>query len=369
MQDKMFFREMARDGARDFKAGRIDRRHFLALCAMAGAVPHLVAIGDAEAAANAIVFWNWGGDAVKCHTQSYGAPFSKDTGLGFRIDSSGPLQGKIKQMVESGHVTADVADADAFDGVALGKMGHLEPIDYSIVDKKKVLDGYALEYSVSITFYGYGFVYDTEKFKDNPPTTWADFWDLKKYPGKRSLYKWANGAIEAALMADGVAKEQVYPCDVDRALGKIKQIKADTIYWGSASESQQMIVNGEVSMGMVWLSRAKFIEDDTEGRYRFNMNQAIAMPGAFIVPKGNPAGRETVMKFLASCQKPERQLEMLNCQGYTPGNPETYSLIPDHLKRYIITSKENLPKVLLNDPSWWASNGDNTVNKYLEAIS
>lgn len=368
MQDVNFFRGLAKDGARDFKAGRIDRRQFLALCAIAGAAPLAVRIGDAEAAANEIVMWDWGGDAEKCHTEAFGAPFAKDSGLGFKIDTSGPLQGKIKQMVDSGHVTADVADADAFDGIALGKMGDLEAIDYNIVDKNKVLKGFAWDHGISIVFYGYAFVYDTEKFKDNPPSTWADFWDTQKYPGKRSLYKWGNGSIEAALMADGVAKDKVYPCDMDRALAKIKEIKPNCLFWGSGSEGEQMVVNGEVTMGMVWLNRAKAVEGDTNGRFKLNMNQAIAMPGAYIVPKGNPAGRENAMKFIASCQKPERQIDLLKCHGMTPANPEAYGMVPDDLKRFIVTSDENLPKVLLNDPVWWAENGGAAVDKFLAAI-
>jgi len=368
MRDKVFFRELVSDGARAFKAGELGRRDFLTLCAIAGAAPYAVAIGDAEAAADEIVLWNWGGDAVKCHTDSFGAPFSKDSGLGFKIDTSGPLQGKIKEMVDAGNVTADVADADAFDAIALGKSGHLEAIDYNIVNRSRVLEGFAWEHGVSIIFYGYAFMYDTEAFGDNPPTTWADFWDTGKFPGKRSLYKWANGAIEAALMADGVAKDQVYPCDLERAIGKIKEIKDDTFFWGSGSEAQQMIVNGEVSMGMVWLNRAKIVEEDTNGRYRLNMNQAIAMPGAYIVPKGNPAGRENVMKFIASCQNPERQISLFQCHGMTPSNPEAFGKIPEDLKRFAVTSEENLSKVLLNDPVWWAEQGGDAVNTYLDAI-
>lgn len=368
MQDKMFFKDLAAQGAKDYKSGALGRREFLTLCAMAGVATAAVMAGDAEAAANEIVMWNWGGDAVKCHTDAFGAPFSKDSGLKFRFDTSGPLQGKVKEMVDSGNVTADVADADAFDAIALGKSGHLEKIDYSIVDRKKVLDGFAWNYGVSIIFYGYAFMYDTKKFKDNPPATWADFFDTKKFPGKRSLYKWANGAIEGALMADGVPKDKVYPINLDRALAKIASIKSDTIYWGSGSEAQQMIVNGEVSIGMVWLNRAKIVEEDTNGRYRLNMNQAIAMPGAYIVPRGNPAGRDNVMKFIASCQKPERQIELLKCHGMTPTNPEAFGMIPDDLKRFAVTSKENLSRVLLNDPEWWAENGGNAVNKYLEVI-
>jgi putative spermidine/putrescine transport system substrate-binding protein len=149
----------------------------------------------------------------------------------------------------------------------------------------------------------------------------------------------------------------------------VKQIKADTLFWGSGAEGEQMVVNGEVSMGMVWVNRAKAVEADTNGRYKLNMNQAIAMPGAYIVPKGNPAGRENVMKFIASCQKPERQIDILKCHGMTPANPEAYGMIPPELQPFVITSKENLPKVLLNDPVWWAEHGGEAVDKYLAAIS
>ncbi len=368
MQDGTFFKELAEQGVRDYRSGRLDRRSFLALCAVAGAAPLAVSMGDAEAAANEIVMWNWGGDAVKCHTDAFGGPFAGDTGMKFKVDTSGPLQGKVKEMVDSGNVTADVADADAFDAIALGKSGHLEAIDYSIVDKSQVLEGFAWEHGVSIVFYGYAFMYDTGKFKDDPPSTWADFFDTAKYPGKRSLYKWANGAIEAALLADGVAGDAVYPIDLDRALAKIRSIKPDTYYWGSGAEAQQMIIDAEVSMGMVWLNRAKNVEADTGGRFRLNMNEAIAMPGAYIVPKGNPAGRENVMKFIASCQTPERQIALLECHGMTPSNPKAFGMIPDALQRFAVTSEENLSRVVLNDPVWWAENGGETVNRYLEAI-
>ncbi len=368
MQDKMFFKDMLTQGAHDFKNGRMERRHFLALCGMAGVASAAVAIGNAEAAANEVILWNWGGDAVKCHTKAFGESFKDATGLGFRIDTSGPLQGKIKEMVDSNAVTADVADADAFDAIALGKSGHLEEIDYSIVDKKKALKGFAWKHGITVVFYGYAFMYDSKKFGDNPPTTWADFFDTKKYPGKRSLYKWANGAIEGALLADGVAKKDVYPCDVDRAIDKIKSIKADSLYWGGGAEAQKMITDGEVSMGMVWLNRARHVERDTDGRYQLNLNEAIAMPGAWLVPKGNPAGRKNAMKFIANAQNIAEQLSILDCHGMTPANPKAAKKIPKHLEKYAVTAKSNIKKVLFNDPEWWATNGGDALNKYLEAI-
>jgi putative spermidine/putrescine transport system substrate-binding protein len=354
-------------GAMAFRAGRMGRRQFLGLVAAAGVLPHLVRIGDAHAAANEIVLWNWGGQAEKCHADAVGAPFTARTGMPLKFDTSGPLQGKIKEMVQSGKVTADVCDADLFDAIALGPQDILEPIDYGIVQKSRVLDGFALEYGVSVVFYGYAFMYDTQAFGSNAPQNWADFFDLAKFPGKRSLYKWGNGSIEAALMADGVPMKEVYPCDVPRALAKVKSIKADTIFWGSPSEVAQMMQNGEIAMGMIFQNRGKNLEADTKGRYKLVMNQAVAMPGAWIVPKGNPAGKKA-MEFIAEAQTVDAQLKLLECNGFTPANPEAFSKIPEADVPYAITSSANIDKVLFCDSKWWAEKGGDAVNAFLDAV-
>ncbi|QEW20914.1 Bacterial extracellular solute-binding protein [Marinibacterium anthonyi] len=368
MNDKGFMAETLRDGATAFTQGRLSRRGFLSLCAAAGFITPAVLAGDAQAAAEQVVMWNWGGQSEECHGRAIGDPFTAETGMPLRFDTSGPLQGKIKEMVQSGNVTADVCDADLFDAIALGPDGILEPIDYAIVSKDRTLPQYALEYGVSIILYGYAFVYDTEAY-ETAPTGWADFFDTEKFPGMRSLYKWANGSLEAALMADGVARDALYPIDMDRALARIKAIKDDTLYWGSGSEAHSMAVNGEVSMGMVWQNRGKNIEQDTDGRFKLVMNQALAMPGAYIVPKGNPAGRDAVMKFIATAQSVPAQLELLDCLGMTPSNPEAFSQIPEGQIPYAITSAPNIDKVAFNDPVWWGENSDMAVNAFLEAIS
>lgn len=369
MQDKQFMKEALIDSAHAYKAGRMDRRTFLALCGMAGVATSAVMAGDAKAAADHIVMWNWGGISEECHGSAIGVPFQEKTGMGMKFDTSGPLEGKIREMVDSGNVTADVCDADLFNAVSLGPTGHLEAIDYSVVSKDRTLPQYALEYGVSVILYGYAFVYDTEAYGDNPPQNWADFFDTEKFPGTRALYKWANGSLEGALMADGVPGDQLYPLDMDRALNKIKSIKDDSIYWGSGSEVHSMCVNGEASMAIIWQNRGKNIEADTEGRYKLVNNQAMAMPGAYIVPKGNPAGREAVMQFIATAQEVPSQLAILECLGMTPSNPEAFDQIPEDQIPYAITSSENIDKIVYNDPVWWGENGNDAVNAFLEAIS
>ncbi len=121
-------------------------------------------------------------------------------------------------------------------------------------------------------------------------------------------------------------------------------------------------------MCMVWENRAKNIEEDTSGRFRLNMNQAIAMPGVYSIFKGAPAGAKAVNEFIASCQHPERQVAMFKCHGQTPSNPKAWPLIPDDLKRFAITLPENYSKCIPGNSEWWADHGNDAVNEFLDVI-
>ena len=112
----------------------------------------------------------------------------------------------------------------------------------------------------------------------------------------------------------------------------------------------------------------KTFEERTNGRYKLVMNEAIAMPGAYIVPRGNPAGRDNVMKFIQQALQVDSQLMILDCLGMTPSNPEAFAKIPEAMQPYAINSAQNIDKVIFNDPVWWADNGGDAVNAFLEAI-
>src|SRR4051794_31170847 len=101
--------------------GEISRRRFTQLAAMllVGAPVALKAKG-AWAAANELVFVNWGGDAGTAYDAAYGQPFQKQTGITVKQDGSGPTEGAIKAQVTSGKPSWDIVDADPFSAQALG---------------------------------------------------------------------------------------------------------------------------------------------------------------------------------------------------------------------------------------------------------
>src|SRR3546814_17101152 len=98
----------------------------------------------------------------------------------------------------------------------------------------------------------YVIAYDSGRYGDDAPTTMADFFDVERFPGNRSMYKWGVSSWEAALLADGVAPDALYPLDIERAHEKILALKDDVIsFWGGGAESQTVLLTGEIGRAHV----------------------------------------------------------------------------------------------------------------------
>ena len=351
--------------------GEISRRQFTQLAAvLLAGTPALLRSGGAFAQAKDLVLVNWGGDAITAYDAAYGEPFTKETGIVVKMDGSGPTEGAIAAQYKSGSPTWDLVDVDPFSAITLGAQGMLEPIDYTIVDKSKMRPGFGWEYAASTYFFSYVIAYDSEKFGDMAPTGMADFFDVAKFPGKRSLYKWGVSSWEAALLADGVAPAELYPLDLKRAHDKIAAFKENVVaYWGGGAESQSVLLDGEASMAIVWSTRASLIEQDSGGKIKFIWDQGLISPGALAVLKGNPGGKEAAMKFIASTQDPERELVMFDKLGQGPANPAADALIPDDKKRINPVDPANMAKQIPLDMDWYAANYGAALDEYTKIIS
>lgn len=350
----------------------MNRRRF-ALTALMGTTA-AVALRGAPALAqdkpSQIVLANWGGDAIDAYAAAYGEPFFAETGIRLVQDGGGPTEGAIAAQAQSGAPSWDVLDVDAFSAEVLGKQGYLVPIDYDIVDKSKVREGHIWEFAVGAYMLSYVLVYDAKKYGDNPPKSMADFFDTEKFPGKRTMYKWGVGSWEAALIADGVAVADLYPLDLERAHNKIRALMPNIVsFWGNGSESQQLMLEGEASMGLLWHTRAALIDRDTGGDVTFTWNEGLISTGAFGVMKGAPAGEKNVMEFIAFCQQPERQLVMFDMLTQGPANPATDALIPEDKRRLNCVDPENAAVQFAQNMQWYEENYTTALDEYLKVIS
>lgn len=346
------------------RRGLIGRRAVLAgigAATLTGALP-------ARAQAKEIAMVNWGGDNHRWLERVYMKPYEAATGTRFSADTAGPTVGRLRTKLQGGKVDWDVADAVPHTAYQLADLGLMDEIDYGVVDKSKVIPEFVYPHAVANGVFSNVLTFDASKFGGRKPAGWADLWNVKDFPGKRTLWRGFNGVLEIALMADGVPLDKIYPIDVDRAFAKIREIKPHTIFWNSGSESQQMFRDGEVALGSIWSTRASFVKEDTKGKVDFTFNQGVMVPGVWIVPKGNPAGKE-VYRFIASTQDPKRQVEMLLGYGYGPANPAASALVPAELRWKDPLSPENLSRQLRIRSEWYKDNYDKVQPRFLELIS
>lgn len=360
--------EILADKARN---GHISRRRFTQMAAMLMGTAAVSLRGmPVLAASGELVFVNWGGDAITAYDTAYGVPFQAATGIKVNQDGSGPSEGAIQAQFESGKPTWDIVDADPFSAQTLGKKGMMEPIDYTVVDKTKTREGFGWEYAASSYFYSYIIAYDAKKFGDNPPKGMADFFDTEKFPGKRAMYKWGVGMWEALLVGDGVAPADLYPLDIDRAHKKLTAFKDNVVgYWGGGAESQTLLMNGDASMALIWSTRAKILETDSNGDIKFIWDQGLIAPGSMAVIKGNPGGAEAAMKFIASAQDPAGQVVMFNLLGQGPANPATDAMLPAEDARFNPVDPANYALQIPLNMDWYETNYGAALDAYLAIVS
>lgn len=175
---------------------------------------------------------------------------------------------------------------------------------------------------------------------------------------------------EALLLGDGVAPEKLYPLDLKRAHDKLAAFKDNVVsYWGGGAESQQVLLNGDASMALIWSTRASVLEKDSGGQIKFIWDQGLISPGAMAVIKNNPGGRDNAMKFIASAQDPKKQLVMFDMLGQGPANPATDALIPADQKRLNPVDPANMSKQIALDMNWYAENYGAALDAYTKIIS
>jgi len=170
----------------------------------------LVALGGAVGTASAdITVISFGGASQKAQDKAYYAPFTKATGVKVVAGEYNGEQAKVKAMVEAGNVTWDVLEVESPELVRGCEEGLFEKIDFAQVgDKADFVPAAVSECGVGIFVWSTALAYNADRLKE-APTSWADFWNVDKFPGKRGLRKGAKYTLEFALLADGVRHHHV----------------------------------------------------------------------------------------------------------------------------------------------------------------
>lgn len=280
-------------------------------------------------------------------------PFTAATGIA--VVSFATNASKILAMVEANNVQLDVADLGEIPTVQLAKRGALEKLDHAkfkhtnFGDLLSVHDYYLGEY-----VYGTVLGYNTTALGSNHPKNWAEFWDVKRFPGGRMLEN--IGAempnLEFALLADGVSLAELYPIDIPRAFNKLREIRSHiTKWWDSGAVSAQMLANKQVVMGSVWNGRIQTLIDE-QAPLAIEWNEAARTVQAFSILKGAP-NLENAYALVDFAMQPKPQADFAKIIGYGPNNKEAFQFIDARMAARLPTSPEHLKVSYATNARWW----------------
>jgi putative spermidine/putrescine transport system substrate-binding protein len=304
---------------------------------------------------------SWGGAYQDSVRKAFFEPFMA-AGLGkITEEEFGGEIAKIRAMVEANNVTWDVVENDSMTTLAACAEGIIEKIDWDKLGLKRddFISADASECTVPSILYATVIAYDTTKLTD-PPTTIAAFFDTAKYPGKRGLQKSPFVNLEWALIADGVAKEDVYkvlstPEGLDRAFAKLDTIKKDIVWWEAGAQPPQLLADGQVVMTSAWNGRIYSAAKNDKKPFAIMWDhQALDWQGWNVV-KGSK-NRELAYKFMAFAGDPKHQANQTNFISYGPGNKQAIPNVNPDILKDLPTNPDNMKTAFIADAKFWGDN-------------
>lgn len=308
-----------------------------------------------------LVIVTTGGTLERALKEHFYEPFSRATGVTVRAVTANDADqwAKVKAMSSMGNVEWDIVSLS--DTTILSQRAFLSKIDCDALPNVAAegVRGACQEYGLLRTIGGNGIVYSTRAFAPGKgPRTWADFWDVKRFPGPRALPN--HGApwqvLAAALLADGVPADKLFPMDVDRAFRKLDEIKPHVkVWWKSGDQSQQIIRDGEVALSMMWSGRA-FSLKNSGVPIEVEWNQSIRELAYWGILRGAPhpeAARAFLDYFMT---RPEAHLAFSKQIVYDTANRRAQELVPEVDRSSLVTFDRNWSSVVALDFEWVAKN-------------
>jgi putative spermidine/putrescine transport system substrate-binding protein len=304
---------------------------------------------------------NFGGANGNAQKKAYFEPFEKaNNAKVVGVEYNGE-QAKIKAMVEARKVSWDVVEVESPDVARGCDEGLFEKLDYSKIGNKADFQPAAVtECGIGTFVWSTVMAYNADKLK-TAPTTWADFWDTKKFPGKRAMRKGARYNVEFALMADGVKVADVYKVlatkeGAERAFKKLTELKPSIQWWEAGAQPPQFLVAGDVVMTTAYNGRI-------DAAQREGKNLAITWTGGiydldyWAIPKGSP-NKDLALKYIALASSPDAQAAYAQNISYGPTNTKALAKLDAKVLAKLPTAPGNARDALQFDVTFWADQGE-----------
>lgn len=344
----------------------LSRRSFLAGAAGVLAAPMVLRVSRSVAKSDSLTITSYGGTVQELLAKTVTNPFTEETGIKVNMVPTPDLV-KLKAQQLTGNVEWDVFNPSA-EGAAYGsKHGLWEKLDLSMFD----IEDWAIPPTSDVItwdLYVGGIGWDPKKYGPGKhPANFAEYFDLKKFAGRRTFRNHPNETLEAALLADGVPPKDIYPLDIDRAFKALDRIKPSIASWITATpQTISMLQTGEVDFSYTYANRVKATAQPGGGTpLAFSFEQSLLGADKLSIPKGAP-NKENAMKFIAYAMRPEVQARQFAASSGVPNSKKGLSMLPAEARKWLPDMSNHNNLVL--DGAYWADNLEAVSRRFKEWV-
>ncbi|HEY0594175.1 polyamine ABC transporter substrate-binding protein [Sphingopyxis sp.] len=311
----------------------------------------------------------WGGSSQDAHRKAYWSSFSRTTGIPLREDSWRGGVGVIRTKVVGGDTSWDIVQVETEDLILGCEEGLFQRLDWAALGGRDAfLPAAVHDCGVGAMLWSYVIGYDGDRIKGPGPKSWADFWNIKRFPGKRGMRKTPKYSLEFALMADGVPADQVYPTlrtpqGVDRAFRKLDEIKPNVVWWSSISQVPDLLGSREVVMSVTSPGRL-IVANRAEGRnFKLDWHGNIYAVDYWVILANSPRKAEAA-QLLRYMTQPENQMRLASHIPTGLTSIEANRRVDPKLKLDTPSDPANMTGALELDANFWVEYGDQLTQRF-----
>ncbi|WP_176037242.1 ABC transporter substrate-binding protein [Brucella tritici] len=321
--------------------------------------------------ASDVIIASTGGAYDRALKEAWFDPFTKQTGIRVKIVSAtnSEMRAKASAMVKAGNVSWDLyldgeiqSESEAHRLVTEDLSEFCKAFaDRPDLPENACAPGGALLQSTATLL-----VYRKEKKGQREPQTWADMWNTAEFPGGRAFPNFDDPwrVLAAALLADGVKRDELFPLDVERAFKKLDEIRPSvSLWWKSGDQSVQGFRNNEYALGQIWLTRARAMQ--IEGLpIGWSYDASFLVGDRIALIKGAP-NRENALKLIAFwLDNPIAQAKACDVLACTPPSTEAIAMMSAETKRFMPTAEQVQDSVVIPDAKWINENARMLLQKW-----
>lgn len=279
-----------------------------------------------------------GGTTRDASIEAFFVPFQRDTGI--KVVSADLDNARFELMSKRSSSQWDAAEYGAIDTVDAKDRRLLEDYPAGTKASNSVPEA-DRRVQTGVFWASMNLVYRPEAFRGQKPESWADFWNVSKFPGRRVMRKSPIWVVEAALLADGVGVDQIQPYDFDQAFAKLDELRPHLTFVDSGAEVQQLLQTGDAEIAQLACGRAYALEQ--EG-VKLGMSWDRALQYGWhgpVMPHGAP-NPDAMAELAAYMTAPKRQAKFASLTGYGPANTAALDMLETALLEKLPNSPEHL---------------------------